>query len=302
MALGGPDSLDAVEPFLRNVRHGRPTPREMVDEFRERYRRIGGKSPLLEISLNEARALETRLNDGAAAFRCYVGMRHWSPKIRDAVARIHDDGLRRVVALCLTPYNSRMSVGAYFADLDAAIAETRETFEVTRVESWHDRAELIDAYARKVREGLAKLTGEGHTDPSVLFTAHSLPARIMKEGDPYERELRETMGAILKQLPPLRARLCYQSAGRTEERWLGPRIEDVLDELARLEERAILVAPFGFVSDHLEILYDLDIEAKARARALGMRLERTESLNVDPQFIDAMAAVVRQALVKRNWT
>lgn len=301
MALGGPDSLDAVEPFLRNVRHGRPTPNEMVREFRERYRRIGGKSPLLEISLDQARALETQLNDGTAAFRCYVAMRHWSPYIRDAVARICDDGLRRVVALCLTPYHSRMSVGAYFVDLDEAIAESRATFEVTRVESWHDRPELIDAYAQKVRQGLAKLAAEGHPDPSVLFTAHSLPAKIMEEGDPYERELRETMGAILKQLPPVRARLCYQSAGRTEERWLGPPLKDVLDELARAREEAILVVPFGFVSDHLEILYDLDVEARARAQALGMRLERAESLNADPQFVHAMAAAVRNASALRNW-
>src|SRR6266581_4262922 len=197
MALGGPDSLDAVEPFLRNVRHGRPTPKAMVDEFRERYRRIGGKSPLLGISLDQARSLETRLNVRTDGFRCYVGMRHWSPYIGDVVARIRDDDIRRVVAVCLTPYYATMNIA--------------------RVESWHGRPELIDAYARKAREALERFAAEGHRDPVVLFTAHSLPRKIMQEGDPYERELQETMMGILKQLPPVRTRLCYQSAGRTED-------------------------------------------------------------------------------------
>jgi protoporphyrin/coproporphyrin ferrochelatase len=302
MALGGPDSLEAVEPFLRNVRHGRPTPEEMVEEFRDRYRRIGGKSPLLDISLAQARALEVELNGGAARFRAYVGMRHWSPFIRDTVARMRDDGLRRVVAACLTPYNSRMSVGAYFADLDEAIAQRGTAFEVARIESWNDRPELILAYADKVRDGLANLAAAGHPDPVVLFTAHSLPERIMRAGDPYERELEETMAAIRKSLPPFRSRLCYQSAGRTEEPWLGPPLEEVLDELGQAGESAVLVAPFGFVSDHLEILYDVDIEATERARRLGMQLARTESLNADPRFIRALAGVVRDACGQRGWT
>ncbi len=298
MALGGPTSLDDVKPFLQNIRHGRPTPDALVQEFRERYRQIGGKSPLLEISTAQARALEVRLNDGAAPFRTYVGMRHWSPYIRETVARMRDDGVRRVVALCLTPYNSRMSVGAYLSDLDRAIAETGARFEVTRVESWNDAPQLIDAYANKVRDGLARLANAGYRNPSVLFTAHSLPERIMHDGDPYERELRESMAAILKQLPPIRARLCYQSAGRTEDPWLGPPLERVLDELGRAGETAVLVAPFGFVSDHLEILYDVDIEARERGRKLGIRLDRTESLNVDPTFIEALAGAVRAALVR----
>ncbi|HEX9340678.1 MAG TPA: ferrochelatase [Thermoplasmata archaeon] len=301
MALGGPDSLDAVEPFLRNVRHGRPTPKAMLDEFRERYRRIGGKSPLLGISLDQARSLEARLNARTVGFRCYVGMRHWSPYIRDAVARIRDDGIRRVVALCLTPYYSKMSVGAYLADFDHAVAQSGATIDVARAKSWHDRPELIDAYAGKAREALERLAAAGHRNPAVLFTAHSLPKKIIEEGDPYERQLRETMMAILKQLPPVRARLCYQSAGRTEDPWLGPPLEDALDELGGAGEDAVLLIPFGFVSDHLEILYDLDIEARARAQDLGVRFERAESLNTDPQFIRAMESVVRDAAAMPNW-
>jgi len=295
MALGGPDSIASVEPFLSNVRHGRPTPAEMVEEFRERYRRIGGRSPLLDVSLAQARALESRLNEDEAPYRCYVGMRHWTPYIRETVARIRDDGIRRVVALCLTPYFSKMSVGAYFADLDQAMTAAGTTFEVERVDSWNDRRELIDAFAGVVRHGLEGLEAAGHPDPVVLFTAHSLPKRIMEEGDPYERELQETMAAILSRLAPVRSRLCYQSAGRSEEPWLGPSLESVLEELQGAGEEAVLVAPFGFVSDHLEILYDVDIEARDQAQRLGIRLERARSLNTDPRFIEAMAIEVRMA-------
>jgi ferrochelatase len=302
MALGGPDSLDAVEPFLQNVRHGRPTPREMVLEFRERYAKIGGKSPLLEISLAQARALERRLGAGGTEFRCYVGMRHWTPYIRDVVPKISQDGVQRVVGLCLTPYFSRMSVGAYFADLDRAVAMSAADLDLLRVESWNDRAELVQAYANKIRDGLTRLASMGHRDPVVLFTAHSLPGKIIEEGDPYERELQETMASILAALPPVRSRLCYQSAGRTAEPWLGPPLEDVLEDLGREGEGAVLVAPFGFVSDHLEILYDVDIEAAARARALGIRLERAESLNTDPLFIEAMASTISQTCKDANWT
>lgn len=300
MALGGPDSLEAVEPFLLNVRHGRPTSPSMVEEFRERYRRIGGKSPLLDISVAQAKALEARLNDGARLYRTYVGMRHWSPYIRDTLARMRDDGVGRAVAVCLTPYYSRLSVGAYFGDLDRAIEQAAATFEVTRVESWNDSPHLVRAYANKVREGLARLAAAGYRDPSVLFTAHSLPERIMREGDPYERELRETMAAVLNQVPSIRAQLCYQSAGRTEDPWLGPPMEQILDELGDAGEQAVLLVPFGFVSDHLEILYDVDIEARERARKLGMRLERTESLNTDPALIEAIAVAVHGTLVVPN--
>ncbi|HYT00697.1 MAG TPA: ferrochelatase [Thermoplasmata archaeon] len=302
MALGGPDSLEAVAPFLQNVRGGRPTPDSMVEEFRERYRRIGGKSPLLAISLAQTRALEARLNDAGPRFRMYLGMRHWSPYIRAAVAHMRDDRVCRAVALCLTPYFSRMSVGAYFTDFDDAMAETSARFEVAKVERWNKHPELVGAYADTVRHGLERLAAAGHRDPAVLFTAHSLPERIMREGDPYERELAETMAAILKLLPPLRARLCYQSAGRSADPWLGPPLEDVLEELGRAGERAVLVVPFGFVSDHLEILFDIDIDAKDRAGRLGMRLERSDSLNDNPRFIEAMAGVVREVVRQDGWS
>lgn len=295
MALGGPNSLDDVESFLRDIRRGRPTPSELVDEFRERYRRIGGKSPLLEISQAQGAALENRLNEMSGPFRVYVGMRHWHPYIRDVVQEISQDGIERLVAVCLTPYNSRMSVGAYFDALDEGLARSRSITHVVRVESWNDAPALIDAYANKLRDGLQRMWSADIPDPFVLFTAHSLPKKILEDGDPYEGELHETMELILKKVPAVRSKICYQSAGRTPEPWLGPQFEHVIDEIGSTKETGVLVCPFGFVSDHVEILYDVDIEARERAAHWGMRLERTESLNTDPRFIDALSRTVLRA-------
>lgn len=296
MALGGPSSVDEVEAYLKEVRGGRPTPAELVKEFRERYRRIGGSSPLLEVSRRQATALEARLTSEGHSVRAYVGMRHWRPFIGEAVESVARDGARAVVALCLTPYYSRMSVGAYFDQVKEAIRGQGLSLDVAYVDSWNDAPGLADAFAQQVVEGLRSLARDGFDDPVVLFTAHSLPRRILADGDPYETELRETLDAIRARLPALRSRMAYQSAGRTPDPWLGPPFEDVIEELGDQGEKAVLVVPFGFVSDNLEILYDVDIEAKDLAAKHGMRLERTRSLNDDPTFIGAMAAAVRSRL------
>jgi len=292
-AVGGPNSLEEVGPFLLDIRGGRPTSEELVTEFQERYRRIGGKSPLLDISRAQANALEDRLNADGGAYRCYVGMRNWRPYIRDVLPEVVADGFDRLVVLPLTPYHSRRSVGAYFSAVDAALSTLVARPRVAYVESWNTEPALVRMFAAKVREGLGRLAKRSFHDPAVVFTAHSLPKKIMDDGDPYERELSETMGLVLRQLPPLRVRIAWQSAGRSEGAWLGPPLEEVLDEISRAGEKAVLVVPFGFVSDHLEILYDVDIEARAFATKRGLQFERTESPNTDPGFIDAMAAAVR---------
>jgi ferrochelatase len=292
-AVGGPNSLEEVGPFLLDIRGGRPTSDELVGEFRERYRRIGGRSPLLDISRAQAAALEGRLNREGGAYRCYVGMRNWRPYIRDVMPDIVADGFDRLVVLPLTPYYSRRSVGAYFAAVERALSTMATHVNVTYVESWNTEPALVEMFAAKVRHGLERLAKQGFPDPAVVFTAHSLPKKLMDEGDPYERELSETMGLVLRRLPPLRTRMAWQSAGRTEEAWLGPPLEDALNELSRAREQAVLVVPFGFVSDHLEILYDVDIEARSFSEKQGLAFERTDSPNTDPGFIDAMAAAVR---------
>ena len=281
MALGGPTSLDDVGPYLADIRRGRPTPPAMVEEFRERYRRIGGGSPLLEISTAQAKGLEAALVSEGLPVRAYVGMRHWHPFIAEALAHITADGIRKAVALCLTPYYSRLSVGGYLDAARQAIKDQGLDLELAAVESWNDAPGLAEAFAEKVAAGRAALEREGFRDPYVLFTAHSLPRTVIEAGDPYERELRETMEAIKALLPPIRSSMAYQSAGRTADPWLGPPLEQVIEDIRREGEKAVLVVPFGFVSDHLEILYDVDIEAKEKAEKAGVRLERGRDLARD---------------------
>jgi ferrochelatase len=292
-AVGGPNSLDDVGPFLLDIRGGRPTPPELVDEFRERYRRIGGRSPLLDISQAQAQALQDRLNGDGGTYRCYVGMRNWRPYIREVLPAVVADDVERLIVLPLTPYYSRRSVGAYFAAVRGALPTLGRPLDVAYIERWNTEPALVQMFAAKVRKGLDRLAEKGIREPIVVFTAHSLPKKLMDEGDPYERELSQTMALILERLPSLRARMAWQSAGRTEEAWLGPPLEEVLVELGDAGEKSVLVVPFGFVSDHLETLYDVDIEARTFAAERGVHLERTESPNTDPGFIDAMAAAVR---------
>ncbi len=294
-AVGGPNNLDEVEPFLVDIRGGRPATPELVAEFRERYAKIGGASPLLEISTAQANALEARLRGLGSPFPCYVGMRNWTPRIRDVYAKMVSDGIGRIVVLPLTPYHSRRSVGAYFRAVREAEAQSMTPPETAYVDSWNTEPALIDAFVGKLEESRTRLAKRGFRDPAVVFTAHSLPKKLMEEGDDYERELQETMGLILARTKPMRARMAYQSAGRTDEPWLGPPLDETLEQVAREGERAVLVAPFGFISDHLELLYDLDIEARETAERLGMAFERAASLNTDPRFIDAMAAAIRSA-------
>jgi ferrochelatase len=297
MAYGGPDSLEDVEPYLLDIRGGRPTSPELVAEIKERYALIGGRSPLLDITRQQAERLEAHLNrSGEARFRTYVGMRHWQPRIKEAVAQMAGDGIEQAVALVMAPHFSRMSVGAYFKRLDEAIGDLDVNITVNHIESWHDHPGLVAALAEKASDALALFDGNaGDSAPKVIFSAHSLPSRIQEWGDPYDAQLHETAALVAEQLklPADRWLFCYQSAGRSAEPWLGPPIEDVIVELARADERRLLVVPIGFVCDHVEILYDIDIEGRQLAQAHGVRLERSESLNASPTFIAALADLVK---------
>ncbi len=295
MAYGGPNSLEEIEPYLLDVRGGRPTPHELVEEIRERYAMIGGRSPLLRITRAQAHALEERLNAaGKAEYRTYVGMRHWFPYIREAVAQIVEDGLREVVALCMAPHYSRMSIGAYFRKVQEALGAD---LDVHFVQSWHDHPLFIEAIAEKVRAALERFPAEVRDKVKIVFTAHSLPASIVEQGDPYDAQLRETarLAAARLELPAETWQFCYQSAAAGSTKWLGPPIEDVVVELAEAGHKHILVAPIGFVADHVEVLYDIDIACRQLAEARGAHLERTESQNASPTFIAALADVVARA-------
>jgi len=281
MAYGGPESLDEVEPYLADVRGGRPSSPELVAEVRERYRLIGGGSPLLRWTRRVADALQERLDP--AAYRVRVGMRHWHPYIADAVRESIGGGERRLLAVPMSPYYARMSVGAYADKLTRAIDGA--DVEVRMARDWHLHPALLDAFAERIA---ARFLG----DPAVLFTAHSLPRRILDEGDPYPDQLRETARALAERLGLPRWSFAFQSPGRTGEAWLGPFAEEALDALAAAGERSVLVVPIGFLCDHVEILYDVDVALKQRADRLGLRLERTESLNDSPALIGALQSVV----------
>ena len=277
MTYGSPSSPEEIRPYLEDVRGGRPVSDEAVEELAERYRRIGG-SPLDEVTEAQRAALERVL-----ALPVFVGMKHWRPRIAEAVEAALGAGACRIVGLVLAPHYSSMSVGEYRARLEQAV--TRRA-ELVLIESWHDEPAFLDVLAGRVRG----------TDAWVVFTAHSLPERIVVAGDPYQEQLLETSRLVAERAGLERWSFAFQSASPTGEPWLGP---DVLDELERLHRegvRNVLVAPVGFVSDHLEILWDLDVQAREKAQALGLELARTASLNDDPAFVRALAEIVRKAL------
>ena len=295
MAYGSPESMDDLEPYLLDIRGGRLTPQSLVEEIKERYLLIGGRSPLLDLTKKQAVSLEAELNrrfaDENFRFRAYVGMRHWEPRIKEAVVQMHTDGIRDVIALVMAPHSSRMSTGAYFKRLDEAIDELGVEFELRRVENWHDHPGLIAAIAEKVWAAMQQFE---NGIPYLVFTAHSLPTRILEQGDPYDAQLRQTAGLLAEHLglPEGRWLFSYQSAGQSSEPWLGPQIEAVVTELAQAGEKNLLIVPIGFVCDHVEVLYDIDIACRKLASENGARLLRSESLNDSPTFIAALADLV----------
>jgi ferrochelatase len=300
MAYGAAGSLDEIEPYLMDIRGGRPTSPQLVEEVKHRYQLMGGKSPLLEITKQQAAALEKVLNQGQPRFKTYIGMRHWHPYIKDTVAAMAADGLREMVAVCLTPYYSKMSVGAYYQKLDDAVSALGGAagvpFKIRRIESWNDHPKLIEAIVEKITRALERFPSDVRKKVPMLFSAHSLPERILAEKDPYPQELHETIELVMKKVGPYTWRFGYQSKGRTPEPWLGPDAAAVIDELHAQGHRHLLMAPIGFISDHMETLYDVDVMYREQCRLKGIQLERAESLNASPAFIEALAAVVLEHL------
>ena len=294
MAYGGPGSLEEVEPYLLDVRGGRATSPELVAEVRARYAAIGGRSPIRERTEAQAAGVARALGEH---FRVFVGMRHWHPYIKDTVEQIVAAGSRHVVGIVLAPHYSGLSVGAYERQLVAASAGR---LELALVRSWGDNPQFLDAVARRLREALKRFpAGE---PVQVLFTAHSLPERILASGDPYPDELRASAAAVAQRAGLTAWHFAYQSAGATSERWLGPDAGTALTALAGEGHHAFLIVPIGFVCDHVEVLYDVDIAYRALAERLGVRLERTASLNDDPLLVAALAQLARDTATQRGWT
>ena len=297
MAMGGPDSLEAVGPYLSDVRGGRATPPELVEEITARYRATGGKSPVLAITKDLAKRLEGRLNAASSArFRVYVGLRHWHPYIKETYQDIVKDGVHRLVGVCMAPQNSRMSVGAYVKKVEEAQAGSAAAVNFTYVPSWNTHPALIQAIAANIRESLQQFPADVRPRVPILFTAHSLPERVLKDNDPYPHEVRGTVDAVVAAVRPQTWRFAFQSQGRSSEPWLGPTVEETLDALHTLGHRHVLMAPIGFVSDHVEILYDIDIEFKKRASDMGMQMERIPMLNATPTLVETLTEVITSHL------
>jgi protoporphyrin/coproporphyrin ferrochelatase len=293
MAMGGPDCLENVEPFLLDVRGGRPTPPELVAEIQARYRATGGKSPAVGITFNVAKKLETRLNEaGLGPYRVYVGLRHWHPFIKDTLSQLLRDDPEHIIGFCMAPQQSSMSTGAYRKKVEDAQALLNDHRSVTYVGSWNRHPKLIAAIVNNIQEGLSTFSPAVRPNVTVLFTAHSLPERIVAMNDPYPEEVKGTVAAVSGFFGGQPTAFGYQSQGRSAERWLGPSVEETVDQLARSGRRHVLVAPIGFLCDHVETLYDIDIELKQLAAGRGIRLERIAMLNDSSRFIETLVDVL----------
>lgn len=283
MAHGTPSSLDEMPEYLTLVRGGRPPSAELVHEMRENYGAIGGRSPLTDITEAQAAALRLRLGPDIPVA---VGMRNWKPFIKDALAGLATAGVTRVIGIPMAPQFSTLSVKKY---IDAALAALPAGVEFEAVESFHTHPLLIDAFSERVR------AAQPRPDELVIFTAHALPVRVIESGDRYADEVAATAAAVAQRAGIAAYTQAFQSAGRTPEPWIGPELPQVIDDRS-VNIRKFLVVPIGFVCDHTEILFDIDVQAAQVAREFSTTLRRTESLNTSPLFIALLEDLVRSRL------
>jgi protoporphyrin/coproporphyrin ferrochelatase len=287
LAYGTPETPEQVASYFTHIRGGRTPSPEAIVHLEARYRSVGGRTPLLDITRSVARELEAQLGEG---YRTYIGMKHWHPFIADTVEQMATDGIGRIVAIVLAPHYSRMSIGGYRKALDEANARLATPMRVDFVSSWHLFPPFVDMMARRVREALDAFADGPPV--SVIFSAHSLPVRIREWNDPYESQLHASCAAVAECLGLTAWRFAWQSAGGTSEPWLGPDILEMLETVHAEGARQVLSVPIGFVSDHLEILYDIDREAQAKASTLGVTLHRTAMPNDSAEFVGVLATLV----------
>lgn len=297
MAYGTPQSLDEVEPYYTHIRRGRPPTPELLEELIERYRAIGGRSPLHEITEEQARKLAARLSERLGRpVQPFVGYLHITPFIAEAVDRLVAAGVERAVGLVMAPQYSAASVALYLNDAREALARYERAPAVTYIDHFHDHPGFVACLARRVRDTLEQVPAEIRPRVEVIFTAHSIPQYVIDRGDPYARHVEETAERVARAAGLDRWHVAYQSAGRTSDVWIGPDVGDVIRELAGRGAAGVVVCPAGFVADHLEVLYDIDIECKQIAEELGIYLARTPSLNAADDFIDVLVDLVMDRL------
>jgi protoporphyrin/coproporphyrin ferrochelatase len=290
LAHGSPNSVEEVPEFLLQVTGGRPLPPQVVEEVQHRYGLIG-RSPLTELTLKQGELLARELG-----LPVYVGMRNWKPFIADAVRAMTSNGIEHAVAICLAPQNSRTSVGLYRSGL---ASNQGAPFTIDFVESWHDHPLLIGAFAKKLRAGWDRARREmGTQQIPIIFTAHSVPERTIADGDPYGSQAKETASLVAREaaLTPEDWTFAFQSQGMSGGAWLGPRVEDTILSLKEKGHRGVFLQPIGFLCDHIEVLYDIDVGFKQVAEKQGMRLWRAESLNNSPLLTAALADIARSRL------
>jgi ferrochelatase len=290
LAHGSPDSPADIPEFLKYVTGGRPVPETTLEEIRHRYSLIG-KSPLTEITMAQAAGLQREIS-----LPVYVGMRNWRPFIADTVRQMMDAGVEQVLAICLAPQNSSTSVGLYKR---ALFAEMKPEIAVQFVEEWHNHPMLIQAFAEKLEPVWRQASTELGTAAPVIFTAHSVPTRTIQAGDPYEQQVNETAQLVGEKIPGLSPALkhfAFQSQGMSGGPWLGPTVEKMILDLKKQGHNGVVIAPIGFVCDHVEVLYDIDVGFKQFASEQSMKLWRTESLNTSPAFISALCHLVTEKL------
>ncbi len=297
MAYGGPNSIDEVEPYLLDVRGYRPTAPEIITDVRERYRKIGGRSPIREQTQMQANALQAALDASGAGFKIFLGMRHWHPYIKDTLAEMQMQGIEHAVGLAMAPHYSRLSIGAYFKKIEQA----ESPIQVAPIEDWHLLPGYLDGLASHVAAALQRFPENVRAQVPVLFTAHSLPEKILEWNDPYPNQLHETVEALMQRLGDQPHDFAFQSAAISSDPWLGPDAGKKIEQFAAEGQRNILLCPIGFVCEHVEILYDIDIVYQKLATSLGVRLERIEMLNDAPEMISGLAALVRQTARESNW-
>ena len=310
LAHGTPETVDQIPEYLRNVVSGRPIPPQVVEEIQHRYSLIG-RSPLTDITLEQGRLVEAELAASGDPARVYVGMRNWRPYIPDVVKQMRADGVEQAAVICLAPQNSRTSVGLYRRAVQAEAGALRIDF----TDSWASDPLLAEAFAERLRAAEAKLTRETGAAVPVLFTAHSVPTRTVQpppqgesagprlwpgEGaDPYADDARRTAELVAARVPEIpKWWFAFQSQGASGGPWIGPTVEETLDAIAAEGVRSLILQPIGFLCDHVEILYDVDIAFREYAGKLGIRLERPESLNASPTLACAVAALARQGFAR----
>lgn len=291
LAFGGADSLDNVEPFIKNILKRKELGQDFIDKIRERYRVIGGKSPLLDITLAQAKALETALNSEGDCYKVYVGMRYWHPYIKDTISQMKADGFTKATGFIMSPFTSFMATGGYLTDIEEALKPLGGAPRIQLLSNWHIHEDFISCVVDNIKAALASF--QKKEDALVIFSNHSLPLAAL-EGDAYEMKVIQSVDEIIKAFP-IDYKIGYQSQGAANPlNWLGPKTENVIDSAKAMGKKGVIVVPLGFVADHIETLYDIDVMFKGYAESKGLIFERTPSLNTNAKFIGMLAGLINK--------